>query len=382
MTATSGTYDVAVVGLGAMGTAAAFHLASRGTKVLGLERFGLAHDRGSAHGETRLIRKAYFESPAYVPLLERSYTLWDELGERVKETLFSRSGLVLLGRDGAKTTRARDVAATHGIPVETLSARDVHRRFPPIHVGDDVTGLFEPDAGYLAVEACVRAHANLATSFGADLRWNEPLREWSAEKGTIRLVTETGTYEAKRLVLAAGAWSGDVLRSLGLPLRVARVVQHWFYAGPEFEGEAGMPSYAFDMDGTFVYGFPRIGGAIKVAEHASHDTVPHADVVVREVRPSESAIVSRFVATYLPTADAGPHRSKTCLYTMTPDEHFVVDLHPDVPGVTFAAGFSGHGFKFASVMGEILADLALDGRTPTRRFPFFRTFREDSGVPP
>jgi monomeric sarcosine oxidase len=355
-------FDVLVLGLGGMGTSAAFHLASRGVRVLGLDALGLAHDRGSSHGESRLIRKAYFESPAYVPLLERAYTLWDELAAATGTSLLQRTGLILVGDRGerAATERARAVAAAHAIHVEELDAAETRKRFPSLVVADDASALWEPGAGWLAVERCVEAHAQAAERAGAVLQWDEPVRSVVEDGGAVRVVTTKATYEAKVVVVTAGAWTNRLLGSFGLPLVVHRVVQSWFDAPPAFDARSGMPCFAYDGRDGFFYGFPRgPRGEIKVAEHAARREVD-PDTVDRAIHGEDTVRTATFVGRALRDVAPRATRSKVCLYTMTPDEHFIVDRHE---GIVFAAGFSGHGFKFASVIGEALAELALEGRT-------------------
>lgn len=245
--------DVIVIGLGGMGSAAAFHLARKGAKVLGLDQHPLAHDRGSSHGESRLIRKAYFESPAYVPLLERAYTLWDELAADSQTTLLHRDGLVLFsdrGESGA-TERARVVAAKHAITTEELTATESRKRFPQLVVHDDAIALWEPGAGWLEVEGCVEAHARAAERAGATLRFDEPAVSIHEDSGHVRVVTASATYEAKTIVVTAGAWAPRLLASFGLPLKVHRVVQSWFGAPASYEASAGMPCFAFDTERGF-----------------------------------------------------------------------------------------------------------------------------------
>lgn len=354
-------YDVIVIGLGGMGSAAAFHLARRGARVLGLEQHSLAHDRGSSHGETRLIRKAYFESPDYVPLLERAYVLWDELGESSKQSLLHRTGLVLFsdrGETGA-TERARSVAAKLAIETEEIAAIEARKRFPNLVIDDDAVAFWEPGAGYLEVEHCVEAHARAAELAGATLQFTEAVRSFREENGAVQVVTEKGTYEAKTLVVTAGPWAPRLLASFGLPLQVHRVVQSWFGAPESYDASAGMPCFAFDTKMGFFYGFPRLGGEVKIAEHtARREADP--ETVDRAIHGEDTARTSAFAARALRDVAALPTRSKVCLYTMTPDEHFIVDRHENV---VFAAGLSGHGFKFASVIGESLAELALEKKT-------------------
>lgn len=375
------TFDVIVLGLGAMGSAAAAHLAQRGARVLGLEQYPLAHDRGASHGESRLIRRAYFESPRYVPLLERAYELWDELAAHSGEPLLHRVGLALCAQAGdtgagaaGPFARALATARQVGVPVEELSAAEARRRWPALRLPDDFACLHEPGAGFLEVERCVIAHAEHARRCGAELRFEEPVLRWSADHGrSVEVVTPRGSYSAGALVIAAGPWSALALAELSLPLRVHRVVQLWFSAGEAMAMERGMPCYAFDTGGRFFYGFPRWGGSsggggaalAKICEHAPGRLVDPQRLaeVDRQLHPEDFAQVAAMIEAYLPEVDPRPVRGKTCLYTMTPDEDFLIDRHPHHANVQLAAGFSGHGFKFSSVVGEILADLTLEGQT-------------------
>lgn len=365
-------YDVIVLGLGGMGAAAAAHLTQRGQRVLGLEQHALGHDAGASHGETRLIRRAYFESPRYVPLLERAYQLWDELSAATGEELLHRVGLALCaprGGDAAGASafaRALATAQQVGVPVEELTAAQAMSRWPALRLPEDFACLYEPGAGFLAVERCVLAHHEVARRHGAELRAEEPVVSWRAEDDGVEVTTAKGRYRARALVIAAGPWSAPLLAELALPLRVHRVVQLWFPAGEAMAKERGMPCYAFDVGGHFFYGFPRWGqwGA-KFCEHAPGAAVADGALaaVDRSLHESDVTAVSEAVSRYLPEASPTPAHHKVCLYTMTPDEDFLIDLHPRHKNVAIAAGFSGHGFKFASVVGEILADLAIDGGT-------------------
>jgi sarcosine oxidase len=350
--------DVIVVGLGGMGSAAAMHLARRGARVVGFDRFGRAHDRGSSHGESRLIRQAYFESPAYVPLLQRSYALWDDLAGLTGDALLHRTGLILLGR---RVGTASAIAREFGIDILELSASEMRERFPSLRIGDDLVGLFEPGAGWLAVESCVRAHQGVAEREGASLHFDEPAVSWHVDEasGEVEVRTARGCYRADKLVIASGAWTPSLLPELQVPLAVHRVVQFWFEAAAEHSA----PCFAFDLADGFFYGFPRTGGRVKVAEHAARHLVASPEDLQRDVTDDAVSRVESFVKERLPMLKTPHVDAKTCMYTMTPDEHFVIDMDPRHPQVSFAAGFSGHGFKFSSVVGEILADLALDGCT-------------------
>jgi sarcosine oxidase len=367
--------DVIVLGLGGMGSAAAAHLARRGARVLGLEQFPLVHDRGSSHGESRLIRRAYFESPRYVPLLDRAYALWDDLASELDEApLLHRVGLALCSRDdgGASTaTRALTTAALAGVPVEQLGAAEVRRRFPALRVPDGWTCLYEPSAGFLEVERCVAAHLEVARRAGAELRQREAVLHWHANARGVEVATERARYTADALVIAAGAWSAAALAELRLPLRVHRVWQFWFAAGPAMTAARGTPCYAFDVDGRFFYGFPRSEPwGCKICEHAPGAELAPGRLSEPGAAPSAAELepVAAAIAAYLPEVSPAPAHHKSCFYTMTPDADFLVDRHPEHAQVQLAAGFSGHGFKFASAIGELLADRVAGLARPDAEF--------------
>lgn len=365
-------YDVIVAGLGAMGAAACWRLARRGLRVLGLEQYQLAHDLGSSHGQTRIIRMAYFEHPDYVPLLRSAYQLWDELesenvscATREHTPLFERCGLLLAGPgDGVVVSGTRRAAELHGLPLESLAAEDVRGRFSAFRVPDDLEVIFEADAGLLRVEACVASQLAAARRAGAEIRANEPLLDWSSDADTVSITTRDGRYTAQRLVLTTGPWSGPLLRELGVPLQIERRVQLWFPAiDPALKLSAGCPVYGFQLGQSFFYGFPDLGcGEIKAALHTRRDPITGPDALDRGLRSTDAQPVIEFVNDLLPGAGPSPARHSVCMYSMTPDEHFVIDRHPERANVIFAAGFSGHGFKFAPLVGELLAELAIDGR--------------------
>jgi len=357
--------DCLVIGVGGVGGAALRHLAARGVHAVGIERFGVAHDRGSSHGETRVIRQAYFEHPDYVPLLRSAYALWDDLAAESCRPLFRRCGLILSGRPESEVLAGSRLAAErHGVPVEHLDRAGAATRFPQFRFPEDQEVLFEPGAGYLLVEECVRAHVESAVRHGAELRTGETVVEWSADTRGVRVRTDRGEYVAKAAVVTAGAWAATVLRDLGSPLTVLRKVMTWHpVVVPGHRPDDRMPAYLFDFGGRCFYGFPSLDGrTVKVAEHSGGELVADPVTVDRSLRPEDAAPLADFVAATLPGVDPRPERHSVCLYTMSPDGHFLVGRVPGTP-VVFAAGLSGHGFKFASVLGEALADLALDGRT-------------------
>jgi sarcosine oxidase len=358
-------YDAIVLGLGAMGSAAAFHLARRGRRVLGLDAHPRGHALGSSHGTSRIIREAYFEAPEYVPLVRRAYALWRELEAETGRPLLRLSGGLNIGRaDGELVPGALASARAHGVRHEALSAREVNERFLAFRLPDELTAIFEPTAGVLRPEAGVAAHLDVAARHGVELRHGEPTLAWSADGDGVRVETSAGAYLADRLVVAAGPWAGRVLAGLGLPLEVWRVYNvHFRPTRPEPLAPDRCPVYMLELPDGFYYGFPDDGDdGVKVGRHdVGEPCTP--ETARRDVSETEVDAL-RSVFDHLMPGLTGPVvRTLVCLYTMTPDRHFVVDRHPAHPQVAFACGFSGHGYKFAPVIGEALADLATEGDT-------------------
>jgi sarcosine oxidase len=362
-------FDVIILGLGAMGSAAAYDLAQRGRRVLGVEQFTSPHDMGSSHGGSRIIRRAYWEGAEYIPLVQRSYELWRRLEKDTGRRLLNITGLLVVGsKDGELVRNTIEAGSSHAIPFEVLEAGEIGRRFPAFVAQRGDAGVYEPGAGYLVPEDCIRAHLELAARAGAALRFEEKVLEWSAETDHVEVRTDKGVYRAGHLVIAAGPWANEALRGV-MPLRVTRQVMAWI----EPRGGVGefvpekFPIYvAEDVHGDApVYGFPAIdgpGGGVKAAIHGS-DVVCTPESVDRTVRSADIQRIRTALKARIPALDGEVVRAKTCLYTMTPDEHFVIGAHPQAANCTIACGFSGHGFKFASVVGEILADLAMTGAT-------------------
>jgi len=362
------SYDVIVIGLGAFGSSAAYHLASRGQRVLGLERFTPAHARGSSHGGSRITRQSYFEDPAYVPLLLRAHELWERLAADSGRDLIRLCGGIYLGSPDSETFAGALLAAREwSLPHEVLDAAQVRRRFPAFTPGPEVVALYEERAGFTRPEETVTANLRLAAAAGADLRFETAVVSWSAadtgDGVTVR--TADGTYRAARLVVCPGPWAPSLLAGLGVPLRVERQVMYWFDA--DAGAFAGNPVFIWEAeDGAQFYGFPAIdgaGGGVKTAFHNTGGVPCDPDTIDRVVHPREVAAIRSYLAPRVPGLAGGLVRSATCMYTSTPDHHFVLAVHPEHPQVCVACGCSGHGFKFTPVIGEILADLAIDGST-------------------
>ena len=363
------SYDVIVVGLGGMGSSAAYHLAARGQRVLGLERHTPAHSLGSSHGGSRITRQSYFEDPAYVPLLLRAYELWDRLAQDSGEDVITLTGGLFLGREDALTVAGSLRASREwDLPHELLSAAEVGARFPTFTLADDEIGLYEAKAGFVRPERTVAAHLALAGRAGAELHFSEPVERWESTAGGVRVTTAAGTYEADRLVIAPGAWAPQLLADLGVPITVERQVMYWFEplggVGP-YQPDRHPIWIHEDATGLQAYGFPAIDGPEGGAKLAffRRGVVCTPDTIDREVHDEEIAFIRDHVSRLLPTLPTRYLDAATCMYSNTPDQHFVVAQHPGHDNVTVACGFSGHGFKFVPVVGEVLADLATDGHT-------------------
>lgn len=353
-------YDVIVLGAGGMGSAALFQLASRGLRVLGIDRFSPPHDRGSSHGQSRIIRLAYFEHPDYVPLLREAYRGWTELEADAQAELYVRTGLVEIGpRDGIVVPGVLRAAEEHGLNVQQLAPQEISQRWPLLNVPDHLTGVFEEEAGFLRVENCIAAYQDAAINRGADMATDCEVLTWDCD-ADVRLKTTRGVYAADRLVITAGPWSKQLLSDLALDLEIRRKAMFWF---PTPAGRKQPPCYLFELPDQIYYGFPTTDGAtLKVAEHSGGRVIegPGDDL---EFDPLEQQRVTEFVAEFLPNVSRECVNRSNCYYTMSPDDHFIVDRHPAHAQVTFAAGLSGHGFKFAPVIGEALADIVVDGGT-------------------
>jgi sarcosine oxidase len=360
------SFDVAIIGLGVMGSAALAALARRGQRVVGIDRFAPGHDRGSSHGTTRVIRLGYFEHPSYVPLVRAAYPLWRELEARSGQALLTITGIVEIGAPASDlvvgTLRS---SRLHGLPHEILDARSLMKRFPAFRLPDDFVGVFQPDGGFVRAEPAVAALQALASRSGAELIWNEPVLAVEPHRDGVVVTTGHGDIRAGCAIVAAGPWLKSLLPQLPVPLRVTRQVLAWFepadHARPRFAAERFPVFLLENADGVF-YGFPADADGVKVAKHHHLDEAVDPDHYDRAVSATDEAVIRLALKAHLPDADGRLLAAQTCLYTMTPDGDFVLDRLPECPQIIVAAPCSGHGFKFAPVIGEILADLAVTGR--------------------
>jgi sarcosine oxidase len=364
-------FDVIVVGLGAMGAATLDQLARRGVRVLGLEQFGVAHEHGSSGGDSRLIRKAYFEHPNYVPLLERAYANWDDLEARTGERVLFRTGVVYLGLPESDVIAgSRRSARTYGLACDTLGPAALATRAPVLRVPPGAVALHEPEGGFVLSTRAIRLFCEEALRNGARIRAGEAVSAWRETADGIEVDTATETYRADRLVISAGSWTGALLQRIPVPLAVTRQTLFWLWPETPARFTLGaLPCWGAEVPGFpgMLYGFPMLPATLaatpglKIAHH--HPGEPCApgaarSASAREFEPLRPALSEVF------DADLGTViAAKVCTYTSSPDHHFVVDHYPGSARVAIACGFSGHGFKFASVIGEALADLATEGRS-------------------
>ncbi len=359
-------YDAIVVGIGAMGSATVYQLARRGKRVLGLERFDIPHDLGSSHGVTRIIRLAYFEDPSYVPLLRRSYELWHEIQAQVGEQLLYITGGIDAGMAGSKVVEGSlSSCRAHNLPHEVLTGAELQKRFPAFRVPPNTTAIFQPEGGFLLPERCIVAFVNSAHASGAEIHAREPVIEWAPRGDGVRVSTDRAEYTADKLIISAGAWALKLTPFLKDLLAPERQVLAWLLpTRPELFAPDRMPVFILHVEEGIYYGFPVFGiPGFKFGKyHHLFETI-NPDHFEREPNKRDEQVLRQFAEKYFPDG-AGPTMAlKSCIFTNSPDEHFIIDAHPEYPQVLIASPCSGHGFKFASVIGEIMADLAERGET-------------------
>jgi sarcosine oxidase len=359
-------FDVIVVGVGAMGSSTLYQLSRRGLRVLGLEAFEPGHRLGSSHGESRVIRLAYYEHPDYVPLLRRAYALWSELEEESSDDLLHVTGGLMIGRpDSELVLGARTSAEQHGLEFRLLGRDDVLTQYPALHLQEDEVALWEPRAGYLRPERCIDAFVRLAGGAHARVHYGEAVRSWHDSGDGVVVRAAGGEYTADRVVFTCGARIAKLLGASVTPVQAERIPLFWMLpADPELFAAERLPIYLWEIaTGDHFYGFPHVEWpGVKVARHHSGEMCD-PDEVDRTVNANDEARLRAVIGPRIPSLNGPVVESLVCMYENSPDRHFLIDHVPEHPRVLFAGGFSGHGFKFASVVGEILADLVTTGRT-------------------
>ena len=349
-----------------MGSAAAYHLARRGLSVVAIERHTLGHDRGSSHGLSRIIRLAYFEHPSYVPLLRRSFALWRELEVESGERLLHVTGAIDAGLPGSRVLEGSlRSCQVHKLPHEALTADEVNRRFPGYGLPAGYRAVFQPDGGFLEPEKCIGAYAAAAARRGADIRTDVRVRGWSRTTDGIVVHLPDEEIRARQLVICAGAWTPTFVPSLAPLLRPERQVVAWFAVRDNDAFSPGrFPVFVMQTPDGYYYGFPQHGvPGFKIGKYHHRSESVEPDTMDRSVSAEDEALLRECIRSFFPAADGDVVRASTCIFTNTPDEHFIIDRVPGAPEVLVVSACSGHGFKFCSVVGEIVSDLVTRGET-------------------
>jgi sarcosine oxidase len=363
---TSGHYDVIVVGIGGMGSATVYQLARRGLKVLGLERYSIPNQMGSSHGMTRIMRLAYYQNPAYVPLVRRAYDLWRSLQDETGEQILYVTGSIDAGPKGSRIVEgSRKSCELNGLPYEILTSSELTARFPGYRLPPEILAVLQPDGGFLLPERCIVSHVTMAQAHGACIHAHEQVLNWKPSGNGVQVTTDRATYFADRLVITSGAWSSKLIDGLSKVIVPERQVMVWFQPRrPELFTPERFPVFNLMVEEGHYYGCPIFGvPGFKFgrSHHLSEKVDP--DTINRECNLHDEQVIRKYAELFFPEG-AGPTMAlATCMYANTADENFIIDIYPDYPQVSFAAGFSGHGFKFCSLVGEIMADLIEYGET-------------------
>lgn len=365
--------QIVVIGLGATGSAVLYQLARRGVRTVGIEQFDIGHDRGSSHGPTRIFRLAHYENPAYVPLLRRARELWRELEAICGEKLLVTTGIAELGPRGGELIRGTlAAAARHDLPHEVLDATALMGRYPTFKVPESYVAVIQPDGGTIEAAAALNVHMRAAADAGAVTRTGEKVLAIEPHRNGVRIATDHGRFEADGAVVATGPWLAKVLPDLHLPLRVTRQVVGWFEPNDtrQFAAER-FPVFLLESRHGIHYGLPYYGRmGLKVAKHHHFDEVADPDGYNMAVAAADEAAIRAPLAEHLPAANGRLLAAQPCLYTMTPDETFIIDRLPSYPHVVIASPCSGHGFKFSPVVAEMISDLITAGTTRHDIAPF------------
>jgi sarcosine oxidase len=360
-------YDAIVIGIGGMGSAATYHLARRGLKILGLEQFNIPHNLGASHGINRIIRLAYAEDPRYVPLLRRSYRLWRDLEHLTSERLLFVTGGIDAGPEkGSIVTGSLLSCQTHHLPYEVFDSRTVQQQFPGCRLAANMVAVYQSEGGFLLSERCIVNYVIAAQQLGAEIHGCEPVLKWEADTERVEVVTDRDRYVGNKLVITAGPWAATVIPALAKLAVPERQVLLWCQPlKPDFFRIGAFPVFNMESDEGRFYGFPMFGiPGFKIGKyHHRKEVVDDLNAMDRQSHIEDEEVLREGIRRYFPDADGPTMSLMTCLFTNSPDEHFLIDRHPELSNVVIAAGFSGHGFKFCSVVGEIIADLVTEGDT-------------------
>jgi sarcosine oxidase len=380
-------FDIIVIGVGSMGSAACYHASKAGAKVLGIEQFDLGHQLGSHGGQSRIIREAYFEHPNYVPLLRRSYENWRQLEKEAQTDLMQLNGLLYMGKPGGTLIEGVNLSAgLYDIPVENIKDTPKSDLYKAFKLPADYEVLYEPGAGFVRPEKAILCHTGLAIEAGAEIRTDEKVLNWHEKKGKVFIETDKAAYSCQKLIITAGPWASDMLPNFSKHLQVSRQLITWVKPkDPALFKPELFPCWTLEvaeMNGIF-YGFPLIDSGetglsegLKIGYHWSERYIQDVSAIDRSALPEEIDEVTEFMKRFMPDVNDELYETHVCMYTNTPDSDFIIDYLPNNKHVVFATGFSGHGYKFAALIGEILSDLVLTGKT-TESIDFLSLSRLD-----
>jgi sarcosine oxidase len=371
-------WDVIVIGVGGMGSASAYHLAARGVRVLGIEQHNIPHELGASHGINRIIRMAYAEDSRYVPMVQRSYQLWRKLGTRVRERLIFVTGGIDAGPEDSWIVQGSlKACAEHKLQYNLMTSAELRKRYPGFCLPESMVAIYQPQGGFVLSERSILAHTSLAVDLGAEIHECEQVLDWSVKRGVVTVRTERGSYQAPRLVITAGPWAADVINRLKGIVKPERQVLLWVQPLRRelFQIDTFPVFYLQDGDSKF-YGLPEYGiPGFKIGKYNHLKQQVHPSTMDRECHDEDEQVLREGIRKFFPYADGPTILMKTCIFSNTPDENFILDLHPDFPEVSIAVGFSGHGFKFCPVVGEIMADFALEGGSKSFDLSLFKINR-------
>ncbi len=359
-------YDLIVIGCGGIGSATLFSAATAGLKTLCLEQYVPGHIHGGTHGETRAFRKAYYEHPSYIPLLQSAYSSWKKLSANAEQPLFVENGIVEIADSHHKVlSSATTSAQQYQLPCERLTAGQISQRFPGFRVTESMAGVFQPEAGFLYVDKSMRFFVKEALRHGATINSQEKVMDIVVEPDkSVKVITQKSTYYTESLIITVGAWTTELLSSLSLPIQVVQKKLVWFPVEKStYEFERASPCFAYHLNEGLFYGFPSIDGQIKVARHSGGLLLSHPSASTDDASNEEAVAIEQFAQSYLLNVNGSQVLQKSCLYDSTSDNQFIIDLHPQHSQIAFAAGLSGHAYKMSNVLGDVLVDLVTKGST-------------------
>ncbi|MDI1351500.1 MAG: N-methyl-L-tryptophan oxidase [bacterium] len=357
-------YDIIILGCGGVGSATLYSSAKAGFKTLGIEQYHFGHTHGGTHGESRAFRMAYYDNPQYIPLLKKAYQSWKKFEKLSKKKLLVENGVLEIGLEKSKMFQDASICAReHDIPIEILTKDQILSRFKGFHIPDRMKGILQPYAGFLYVDECMKSFIESAKNYGAQVKFSEKVISWFVDSNQlVHVHTNQGSYCSKNLIITTGAWTPELLASLNLPIKIIQKKLVWAAVYDGYAIDNSSPCFAYHLKNGIFYGFPAISNRIKVARHSNGTILPSPNHK-NSVDSEEFLSIKQFIQDYLPQANINEINQENCLYDLTSDHQFIVDLHPFFQQVAFATGFSGHGYKMSNIIGDILVELVTKKNT-------------------